>query len=278
MNKKGLLAVSLLLCAGMLCACSGEKEPETHYQVATITAAPTQAILPTDVPTAEPAEEQPAATEINWDAYDPTQEEGKDAPIDLQPSATSTVGVLTINSAYAGASPVVIDPIDKPTASPVPEMKIASYATYDALNLGLSFQGPAGWQEESNVSGMYRIVNPDLSVDFQAHLTITVESGSMNEKQMTTAVKSYISTLKSNGDYKSISSTSTANRTLLDAKGVYADYTATLATGAKIYGRVHIACLNSKIYTVHTEYPYDYREVYKTSLYNKMRSTIKLTK
>ena len=285
MKKQWILALCLVLCAALLCGCSSgnESEPE-RYQVlnqatqssVTVTQAPAAVVQETET---EPVE----TSEPDWDngSYDPSSEEGGDAePVEEVVTASVVTAAPTVNSAYAGASPVVIDPIDKPTATPVPNLSITAYATYDALELGLSFDGPAGWETSTGIDGSFTITNPDTTVDAQAFLTISVQSVSSkySTSQMTTAVKSVISGLKNSDDYKSVSSTNTADRTLLDAAGVYADYTATLSNGAKVYGRVQVACVNTKVYTVHCEYPYAYKDTYKTSLYNKMRSTIKITK
>ena len=60
---------------------------------------------------------------------------------------------------YAGASPVVIDPIDKPTPTPLPPITFA-YQTYNATKLHLSFDAPAGWIVDDSASDTYILTQP----------------------------------------------------------------------------------------------------------------------
>ena len=216
--------------------------------------------------------------------YDPASEEDTDGEAVAETVVTAPPVVVTaaptMNSVYAGASPVVIDPIDKPTPSPVPALTFEAYTVYDATNLGLSFEAPVGWTEDDSVSGSYTITNPDRSCTYQAFMTISVTtvSSTYNKTQLTSAVKTMLNNVKASLDCTAWSPSSTADRTLLDATGVYANYTATLTGGIKIAGRVQVACIGTKLYMVHISYPADYAETYKTGVYNRMRNTIKLTK
>lgn len=280
MTKRIWLAMVLVVCAALLCACAAQ-EPE-HFQV--INNVPTQAPVAraTQAPTAAP---KPADNGLN--GYDPTSEEGKlDSIPGLEKLGAVTVtnapvtAAPTMHSVYAGASPVVIDPIDKPTATPVPPMSFGTYTAYDATKLGLSFQAPAGWIVDDSASDAFTITNPDPSMAFQGYVTIQVQSvtGSYNNSQLTSQVKSLLSNVKAAYAGTKWSATKTASRTLLDAAGVYADYSVVLSGDVKVRGRVQVAYLNKKLYIVHMAAPADYYETYKTGVYNKLRSTINITK
>ena len=65
----------------------------------------------------------------------------------------------------------------------------------------------------------------------------------------------------------------TATRTLLDSKGVYANYTGTLANGVELAGRILYASTNNKLYGVEMVYPRDYRDDY-LNIFAKIRETI----
>lgn len=280
MTKRIWLAMVLVVCAVLLCACAAQ-EPE-HFQV--INNVPTQVPVTreTQAPTAKPE-----PVDDGMDGYDPTSEEGKlDSIPGLENISAITVTnppvtmAPTMSSIYAGASPVVIDPIDKPTATPVPPMSFSTYAAYDATKLGLSFQAPVGWIADDSASDAFTITNPDPSMAFQGYVTIQVQSvsGSYNNSQLTTQVKNLLSSVKSNYAGTKWSATKTASRTLLDAAGVYADYSVVLSGDVKVRGRVQVAYLNKKLYIVHMAAPAEYYETYKTGVYNKLRSTINITK
>lgn len=286
MTKRIVLAMTVALCAVLLCACQSE-EPE-HFQV--LNSVPTQAPVVNHVVSNPATEPEQAPANYDDGSYDPTAEEGRlDSIPDLEAiingTAATTVPVEitvapTVNSVYAGASPVVIDPIDKPTPSPVPPISFTSYSTYDATKLGLSFQAPSGWVEDTSAADSYTITNPNPAVAFKGFLSITVEtvSTNYNKNQMTNQVKSLLTSIRSEYNGSGWSPTKTASRDLLDADGIYADYSVTLAGGVKVRGRVQVACLNKKLYIVHMAAPAEYYETYKTGVYNKLRSTIAITK
>lgn len=285
MKKRMLLALVIVLCAAALCAC-GAKEPE-RFQVVT---QPTQAAVnATSVPTEAPTE----APAYDYDSgdYDPTSEEGKldfipgveesnpfdDAPVQ-QPAEITPAP--TMNSVYAGATPVVIDPIDKPTATPVPAISFSEYAVYDATALGLSFQAPTGWLVDAEQPDAFTVKNPDSSMAFTGFLTISVQSTSVKQSksQLKTLLGERVSDVKGSYGGKHWSTTKTAERTLLDSYGVYQDYSVVTTDGAEVKGRVQVAYANGKVYTIHMACPAPYYEQYKKSVYNKMRSTLTVTK
>lgn len=128
MKKQMMLVLCLLLSAMLLCSCAQKDETEAErYQV--LGQVTQSAVIATDVPVSEPDPVVTDAPVIDWDNtdYDPSQEEGGDSEPVADVAAPQATDMLTMNSQYAGASPVVIDPIDKPTPSPVPNLSITAF-------------------------------------------------------------------------------------------------------------------------------------------------------
>lgn len=270
MKKRLMLALTLILCLAVLCSC-GAKE-QTRYQV-----------IGTNVPQATQNLNMGGAAQpqldINFDdgSYDPTQEKGEDEPFVPEQQVAMVTVAPTMTSEYAGATPVIIDPIDKPTPSPVPPLSF-SYQVYDATNIHLSFEAPVGWMVESPSSDTFVITNPSRGVDYAASVSISAQSVSSNysTSDMKKTVENLLDTIGESG-FDSYSPSRTAERPLLDSKGVYANYSGKMAGGIEVAGRVHVTCVNKVLYTVHVTYPKAYTETYKEQVYDKLRDTIMIT-
>ena len=262
MDKRITLVLSLMLCVMLLTGCSGSNDNSgVRYDVAgggTGSAAATQNLF------------GDASSVVTVQVTQPPIVEVYQAPEEV------VTPVPTMSSEYAGATPVVIDPIDKPTPTPLPALSF-NYETYDATRIHLSFNGPAGWTIDDSASDSYTITNPSTNADYQASLTISVYNVSSNytKTELKNEVTTRLSSMK--GSFYSFSSTKTAERTLLDKDGVYADYTATLSSGVQIKGRYHITCANKVLYVMHMVCPAGYFETYKDTVYAQFRHTVKIT-
>lgn len=272
MKKRMLLALALVLCLAVLCSCQS--------------GGPKYTVVETNKPQATQnlnmGGAQPTDVITNYDdgSYDPTAEEGvgDDLPdLEIETAAPVTV-VPTVRGEYAGATPVVIDPIDKPTATPVPPLTF-TYQVYDATKLHLAFEGPVGWVVDESANDTYVLTNPDPSMDYAASLTLTATSVSsqMNKSSLEDHIEAMLDAIGDGADIKSYSPSRTAERTLMDATGIYANYTATLDDGTLIAGRVHATCLNKVLYTVHVTYPRAYRDTYVDTVYATLRKTMNIT-
>lgn len=276
MMKKMLLPLVLVLCLTVLSACGGDNAQRytpLDGQQNKQTSVPTQNINTT---TKAPAVSLPQG-DIDFDSgiYDPASEEGLGA--DLGNTGVVVTPAPTIQSEYAGATPVLLDPIDKPTPTVVPPLSF-TYTTYDATKLSLAFDGPAGWVVDNSVEGSYTIYNPNPAMDYAAALTLTATASptKQDKNALKTVVQNMLSSIGASG-FDSFSKSNTAERTLIDAAGIYANYTGVLSDGTKVAGRVHAAWLNNVLYTVHITYPQAYTETYKEGVYDKLRDTIKVT-
>lgn len=275
MKKRMLLALVLALCVAVLCAC---QDGGTKYTVVDkkdpAQAQATQNLNMGGTQTAEPV------TDFDDGSYDPTAEEGlgENLPDFEVETAAPVTPAPTVRSDYAGATPVVIDPIDKPTATPVPPISF-TYQAYDATKLHLTFEGPVGWAVDDSAADAYVLTNPDPSMDYAAKLTLTATSVSsaMSKKNLEDHIESMLDTIGDDSNIKSYSPSRTAERTLMDATGIYANYTATLDDGTEIAGRVHATCINKVLYTVHITYPRAYRDTYVDTVYGTLRKTLNIT-
>ena len=90
-------------------------------------------------------------------------------------------------------------------------------------------------------------------------------------------IEGMLATIKGGANIKSFSPSKTAERTLMDNAGIYANYTAVLEDGTQIAGRVHATCLNKVLYTVHLTYPRAYTETYIDTVYATLRKTLNIT-
>ena len=272
MKKRMLLALTLICCLVALCACQSGNGNGNLVVVSTNQPKATQ-----NLNMGSAATDTPAPAEDN---YDPLAEEGRGDNLgDLDGAVAIPVvtAVPTVRSAYAGATPVVIDPIDKPTPSPVPPITF-TYQVYDATNIRLSFEAPVGWTIETPASNSFMLVNPDMNVDYAASITITATSVSSNysSSDLKKVITDMLDSIGESG-FDSYSPSKTAERNLLDSAGVYANYTGTLSGNVEVAGRVHATCVNKVLYTVHVSYPKAYTSTYKEQVYDHLRDTIMIS-
>ena len=271
--KKLMLVVTLVLCVMLLTACQSN-EPQ-RFEVVTQTRAPQNLFGSVATPTVEPQDEY----DFDDGSYDPTQEEngGEEFFYIPEEPVVEVTPAPTVRSDYAGATPVVIDPIDKPTPTPLPPLTF-SYQVYDATKLHLSFEGPVGWVVNDSATDTFVLTNPNAGVDYAA--AVTVHASSTNEQysknDLTREVKGMLDTIGATG-FSNFSPSQTADRTLMDKSGVYANYTATTLEGVEVAGRVHATCINKVLYTVHITYPRGYRDTYIDTVYAQLRKTIAIT-
>ena len=261
MKKRLMLALMLILCAALLASCGDEKK----YDVLSSNNGGTQQNQQT--PAQSDEDYNPIVEEDNWQA----------PALPTQPVVTPTPAP-TVRSEYAGATPVVIDPIDKPTPSPVPKLSV-TYTAYDATKLGLSFEGPAGWTKDDSASDTFVIQNPNARIDYPATLTLQVQkiTADYSSSEMKSVVNSMLSAIGDAG-FEDYNPSQTANRDLLGKSGVYANYDGTLNDGRQVAGRVHVVCVDKKLYTIHLSAPKAQWNDYKEMVYDHLRDTITIIK
>lgn len=271
MKKRLMLALLLVLCAALLCSCSGDNK---KYNVLTSQNQGNQQ-----------TQQNLGQNNTLTDDVDPLAEEddyigdseywGETLPDQQAPTDTPAP---TVRSEYAGATPVVIDPIDKPTPTPVPALTVTT-AAYDATKLGLSFEGPAGWTVLESDANSFIIENPNANIDYRAALTLTAQkvTSDYSASELKSVVNSMLDSIETVG-FEEYNPSQTANRDLLGKSGVYANYTGTLNDGRKVAGRVHAVCVDKKLYTIHLSAPQAQWNDYKELVYDELRETLTIVK
>lgn len=272
MWKKRILCLVLVLCAALVMTACQKKEtfPTSAQPQAQATAVPQQE--------QNIFGETPLPQDIDFDdgSYDPTAEEGGgEEPIDMDEDDVTPAP--TMKGEYAGATPVLIDPVDKPTPTPLPPLTF-TYATYEAPALHLSFEAPAGWLADDSQPDTYVLTNPTPGMDYEAKLSIrTVPvSKNYNRNELIKEVKGNLDTIGGDG-FEKFDRSQTAVRKFMNTDAVYANYTGTTLGGVKVGGRIIIACTNKTLYILHVSFPAGYRETYVGGVYDKFRHSVKIT-
>lgn len=273
MKKRLMLALVLILCAVLLASCGETKK----YDVLTNQNSGNQQT--------QQSMGNQSANQVDEDNYDPRVEEDDYnaadnwGTVDLpdQPVVTATPAP-TVRSEYAGATPVVIDPIDKPTPTAVPKLQVTAIA-YDAKKLGLSFEAPAGWTKDDSASDTFVLQNPNTRIDYPATLTLRAEkvSADYSTANLESVVRGMLDSIGT-ADWADYDPSQTASRTLLGKNGVYANYEGVLEDGRAVAGRVHAVCVDKKLYTIHLTAPAGQWNDYKEQVYDKLRDTLTIVK
>ncbi len=265
MKKRLIATLCLALCATLLCSC----QPQQHYDMHPDAA--TQNPLDQVNNTEAPVPEVPDLVDYDDGSYDPASEEHA-----AEPKGFEAVNPV-ISSIYAGATPVVIDPIDKPTPTPVPPITF-QYQVYDVAKLNLSFEGPVGWTGNDPMDDVFVLTNPDTSMDFAASLSIraTATTTTYGDAELKTEVSNALSNLR--GNFTSFSPSSVDNRKMQDWNGKYANYTGVMADGTKVAGRVHAWSHEKTLYVLQLAYPQAYTRTYIDSVYDQFVHSLKVSR
>lgn len=271
MWKKRIVCLVLVLCAALVMTACQQKEtfPTTPQQ---------------EQPTAEPRTEQnifgdtPLDQDVDFDdgSYDPSQEEGGDDEEVPEPAADDEpTAAPTMQGEYAGATPVLIDPVDKPTPTPLPPLTFI-YEKYEAKALGLSFEAPSGWLPDDSQPDTFILTNPNPAMDYPAQLSIRLSPVTKNytKNELINEVKGTLDTIGSDG-FKKFERSNTAGRKFMNTDAIYANYTGTTMDDVKVAGRIIIACSNKTLYILHVSYPQGYTKTYVDGVYDKFRHSVK---
>ncbi len=249
MKKQWMLI--LLLAALAVCACAGGM---AEGQVSPMD------LVQLLAPTAEsPLYDLP-------DGYDPAAEENHAAA----PAAGSA------NKVYAGATPIPIDPIDLPTATPRPQLTF-TFGEYTASKLGITFKSAVGYDVNENLPDKYILTEPAAAVKDNYPCTITLEITGITKNYSVADVKTSLSRyLAAEGEqYDTWETMQAASKTLMNGKGYYNNYRGVLSDGTIVRGRVHMAIISdSQLLTLHISCPGWFNSSYM-KIYDQIHSSIK---
>ena len=276
MLKKKIVCLILVLCAALVLTACGQQQETYPNQPRQDTGAAQQ-----QAPVQEQVVAEAPAQQINFNdgSYDPASEEGGQSEQVVAATNAATAAPV-MQSEYAGATPVKIDPVDKPTPTPLPKLTF-SYNTYNASNLHLTFEGPAGWMVNDLAVDSYTLTNPDPSMDYEATVEIrTIAAGKdYTQKELIKEVKAQADSLRSTGGFQSFDASDTAARFFIDGNGVYLAYKGTLNNGEEtgVAGRIIVNTVNKTLYVLHVSYPRGLADTFAEGVYNKVRHSMKLT-
>ena len=278
MLKKKIVCLVLVLCAALILTACGQQQETYPNQPRENSAAEQQVYEQEDL---YAGTEEAPVQQINFDdgSYNPGSEEGGQAEQVIVAENVQTPAPF-MQSEYAGATPVKIDPVDKPTPTPLPTLTF-SYANYTAPNLHLAFEGPQSWIEDNSAADYYSLTNPDPSMDYEAKIEIrTVAAGQdYTQKELIKEVKAQADAVRSSGNFKSFDPSDTAARFFIDGNGVYLAYKAVQNNDAEtgVAGRIIVNTVNKTLYILHVSYPRGLADTFAEGVYNKVRHSMKLT-
>lgn len=179
------------------------------------------------------------------------------------------------------ATPVAVDPIDKPTPTPTPAPDFV-YETYSSDSLGLSFSIPYTWLLNPNTdhSTTVQFVEPksEMMEPDGYQTRITVQKVSRGLSQTGTDARDYLeSTLEElAASFTTFTPNDIASGDFGDAKGYYCYYRADYNDGSKTYemnGRIIVVAHDKALYQIRLTTPRAWYSYYN-HLWRKMRSTI----
>ena len=214
----------------------------------------------------------------------PSSSSGSNLPTGYDPASEedrgSYTGSGTYNdygrSVYAGATPIPLDPIDMPTATPKPVLPPFTYGAVTADKIRLNFEAPVGRYIDTSADDAITLTDPNAVDGFNASLTLRLYPVA-NTYKLADVRTDLKNTLKELGQYNfsSWSTTEMASRTLLKKDGYYADYHGTYYNGIAIYGRVMMALLdNHQIVMMHLVCSDGYFNSSYKAVVNHVRDTL----
>lgn len=291
MNRKWLLAMSLLAALALLTACDAQQQtPQTFAEV-------TQYLGPAPTATAVPVSADAGGDSVfSSNPYVLGAEDGAEDGVAqaalgeednqdngvFEEDATVVYGMTDAETTYypyAGSTPIPLSPVDAP--SPTPRAPITfTYVPYAVAALGVTFEGPAGWIPDESINEMFTLTEPEQQIKAGQLGTVTVYAVPVNsnysEANLTTEIKQRLSTIGAT-NFVEWSPSLTASRFLMGGKGVYANYSGTLANGIKVGGRIHATCIENVLYCLQITYPLDFKDDY-LNVFAQARTTLKRVK
>lgn len=180
------------------------------------------------------------------------------------------------------ATPVAVDPIDKPTPTPAPTPNYA-YETYTNDLMAISFDIPYTWllNPATNQETTIQFVEPKserMDVDgYQTRLTVERFSAGLTQtaSDARTRLESVLTELS--GMFTTFKAGDIASANIGSAKGYYCYYTATYNDGTKEYsmrGRLVVVAHDKELFQIRLTTPSAWFSYYN-HVYRQLRSSFK---
>lgn len=198
--------------------------------------------------------------------------------------AESTLDFSTLQLDNPLATPVAVDPIDKPTPTPAPTPDYM-YDTYTSSSMGISFSIPYSWllNPSTNQDTTLQFVEPKNEMmepdGYQTRLTIERFSAGLNQTaaDARTRLESVLTELE--GMFTTFKANDIATASIGGASGYYCYYRATYNDGTKEYsmrGRVAVVAHDKELIQIRLTTPSNWFSYYN-HVYRQLRATFKFT-
>jgi hypothetical protein len=275
MKRKWLAVLCILAVAALLTGCGGQQETNQTFTEVTQYLGPTPTASPTptqDTSGGSVFSSNPYMVDTDTDtiAQQAMSEESYQDNGDYDTAAEAT----TVYP-YAGSTPIPLEPVDAPTATPRAALSF-TYITYTATSLGVTFDGPAGWVVDESVNGVYTLTEPEQQIKDNQLGIINVYASTVTSTYSTSELEKEIEQRLddiSATNFTEWKPSYTATRYLMGHKGVYANYSGTLADGTEVGGRVHAVSIDNVLYCIEITYPLNFKDDY-LEVFSKMRESI----
>lgn len=198
------------------------------------------------------------------------------------PAGETIIDFDTLLPDNPAATPVAVDPIDKPTPTPAPTPNYI-YEKYTNEDMGVSFYVPYTWHLNPNTNHqqIVQFVEPKSEMMEQGgyQTRLTVEKVNMGLEQTSSDARIALeSTLEELGQtFTTFTAGNIASASIGDAKGYYCYYKAEYSDGTNNYvmnGRIIVVAEGKSLYQIRITTPRSWYSYYEY-VFRKVRSTFK---
>lgn len=297
MKRKFRMVLCLLLVALTLTACSGGDNSDQYFPEMTQNLGPSvptpdaqQPALPDDMGSYDDMADPNGQSIFDSNPYDAvpdgfTEADAMDEENFIDPNEPDSGETLLATEPegtvypYAGSTPIPLDPLDMPSPTPRPELSF-TYAPYTAASVGVTFEGPVGWQVDETQPQIFNLFEPDAQVKDGQQCVITLSgepvTGNYSENDLKSQVMQRLDML-AGSEFTDWKPSYTATRYMLGSKGVYANYTATRLDGTQVGGRIQYTCVDHVLYGLEIIYPLGFKDDYM-NVFGQIRNSLKVAK
>ena len=178
------------------------------------------------------------------------------------------------------ATPIAVDPIDKPTPTPMPEPSYW-YETYENDSMGISFSIPGTWllNPNTNQDTTIQFVEPKSEMmdegGYQTRLTVEKVNTGLSQTAADARERLETTLTQLESTFTSFYPGEPASTSIGDAKGYYCYYKAEYNDGTKTYqmrGRIAIVAHEKALYQVRITTPQSWYSYYE-NVFRKVRNS-----
>ena len=180
------------------------------------------------------------------------------------------------------ASPIPVDPIDKPTPTPMPKPNF-HYDTYVSNNMGVSFSIPYTWllNPNTNHDTTVQFVEPksEMMEPNGYQTRVTIEKYNMGLNQTAEDARARLETVleELGASFTTFTPNAIDSASFGEGKGYYCYYRADYNDGSKLYemnGRVIVIAHEKALYQIRLTTPRDWYSYYNY-IWREIRSSFK---